>query len=60
MLTIKMSKGSGGLMQLVTQRASGNYLSGNTGDPYCYNIRDSMTQWSIERDDGQAHIRDIV
>jgi hypothetical protein len=47
-----MSKGGGGLIQLVAYGAPDVYLTANTGNPYCYNNRDSIMYWFIHRADG--------
>lgn len=47
-----MSKGGGGLIQLMAYGAPDVYLTANTGNPYCYNNRDSIMYWFIHRADG--------
>jgi hypothetical protein len=49
---IANKRGGGGLMQLIAYGASDVYLTGITGNPQCYNIRNSMIHYFINHDDG--------
>jgi len=52
-MTAEINKrGGGGLIQLVAYGASDNWLHGNTFDAQCYNIRNSMMHYFINRDNG--------
>ena len=46
-------------MQLFAHGDIGNYLNGNTGNPQCYNIRNSMIHYFINRNNGFPNKEDI-
>lgn len=50
----------GGLMQLIAQGATNNFLTYSTSDPHGYNHRDAMMHWFVERGDGFATQEDMV
>jgi len=59
-MTAEINKrGGGGLIQLVAYGASDNWLHGNTVDAQCYNIRNSMMHYFINRDNGFPLKEDI-
>ena len=47
------------LMQLVAYGCSGNYTVGNTGNPQCFNIRDSSMYYFVDREDGLPTSQDL-
>ncbi len=52
-------RGGGGLIQLIAYGAPDVYLHGNTGNPQCYNIRNSMIHYFINRNNGFPLKEDI-
>jgi hypothetical protein len=50
----------GGLVQLIAQGATNHFLTCGTTDPHCYNHRDAMMHWFVDRDDGFATQEDMV
>jgi hypothetical protein len=60
-MTAEINKrGGGGLMQVANSYgASDNWLHGNTVDAQCYNIRNSMMHYFINRDNGFPLKEDI-
>lgn len=50
----------GTLIQLTAYGASDTYLCGNIGyDPQCYNVRDSIMNWFINKENGLPDKEDI-
>lgn len=49
----------GAHIQLFALGASDVFLCGNTSSPYCYNSRQAMMHWFVDRDDGNATCEDV-